>query len=138
MFLGTSRSMSERRHLPSTTLRVALPHVAFLLAFAIAMHQFVMATPAHAAIMPMMAHDMQMHGPMQTSPNCPLCPIHTIAVCPAVQAALLVGMSAVFFLAAMSVAIAFALRGTEPGVIASADWRPPPKCTLALLQTFRC
>lgn len=138
MFLGTPGSMSERHRLPIRILRSALLRVAFLLALIIAVHQFVMATSAHAAIMPMMDHDMQASPPMQNSPDCPYCPIHTTAVCPAVQAAFPVGMSAVFFLAAVSAAIAFSLRGTGPGVIASANWRPPPKCTLVLLQTFRC
>lgn len=130
--------MSERHCLPITISRSALSRVAFLLTFIIAMHQFVMATPAHEAIMPMMGHDMQVRGPMQDANNCPHCPIHTIVVCSAVQAALRAGVSALFFLAAVIATIAFFRRITEPGVIASADWRPPPQCTRVLLQTFRC
>ncbi len=129
--------MSERR-LPTTILRATFLRVAFLLAFVITVHQFVMATSAHEAIMPMMNHPMQTQGPIQDAHTCPYCPLHTTTICPAVQAILVAGMGVVFFLAVMIAAIAFFLRGAGAAVIASADWRPPPKCTLVLLQTFRC
>ncbi len=130
--------MSERR-LHSTTLRSTLPRVAFLLAFIIVAHQFVMATPAHEAIMPMMGHDMQASVPMQDFHNCPWCPSHTIAICPAVQAALPVGTAAVFSFVALIAASALFVRVTSgPGSTAFADWRPPPRHTLVLFQTFRC
>ncbi len=130
--------MSEQRRLPITTRHSALTRVAFLLALIIAVHQFVMATPAHEAIMPMMDRDAQASVPTQDSHDCPYCPVHTTAICPAVQAVLPHGMSAILLLFVALVTTAFFVSVIGPGVIASADWRPPPKSTRVLLQTFRC
>ncbi len=138
MFLGTSGSMSERCRLPIPTLRLALPRVAFLLVLIIVVHQFVMTTPAHQAIMPMTGHDMQASEPIQDFPRCPPCPVQSVAICSAVQAALPVGVNAGFLLLAVLVAVAFFVRVTGPGMIATADWRLPPRQTRVLFQTFRC
>ncbi len=138
MFLGTPGSMSERRRLPITILRSVLLRVAFLLALIIVVHQFVMATSAHAAIMPMMDRDAQASVPTQDSHDCLYCPVHTTAICPAVQALLPHGMSAILLLFVALVTTAFFVSVIGPGVIASADWRPLPKFTRVLFQTFRC
>lgn len=130
--------MNERCRFPITTLHSALTRVAFLLAFIIVAHQFVMATPAHEAIMPITGHNMQASVPMPDSHNCPCCPVHTTAICAAVQAALPIGTSAILLVVAALVATTFFVRDIRPGVIATADWRPPPRHTLVLFQTFRC
>jgi len=131
--------MNERCRFPITTLHSALTRVAFLFALIIVAHQFVMTTSAHEAIMPMTGHDMQVSVPMQDFHNCPWCPSHAIAICPAVQAALPVGTAAVFSLVALIAARALFVRATSgPGSIAFADWWPPPRHTLVLFQTFRC
>ena len=130
--------MNERCRLPITTLHSALTRVAFLFALIIVAHQFVMATPAHEAIMPMTGHDMQASVPMPDFHNCPGCPSHTIAICPAVQAALPISTNAMLLLVAALVATTFFVSAIRPGVIATADWRPPPRHTLILFQTFRC
>ncbi len=129
----------NERCLHNTKLRSTLPRVASLLVLIIVVHQYVMATPAHEAIMPMMGHDMQAVVPIQDSPNCPCCPVQTTAICPAVQAALPFGMAAVCcFVALIAVSALSVSVPTGPGIIAFADWRPPPKHTLVLFQTFRC
>ncbi len=141
MFLGTSGTMSERRHHSITILRSTLPRVAFLLAFVIAMHQFVMATPAHEAIMPMMDHDMQVSAPMQDSHGCPHCPIHTIAICPAMQAALPHGSGVfLFFFAGALIAAALVLpMPTTPQQRTPLyAWLWPPRRRRAFLQIFLC
>jgi len=129
--------MSEQR-LHSTPFRPTLLRVAFLLALIIVVHQSVMATPAHQAIMPMAGHDMQASAPMQESRSCPCCPVQSVAICPAVQAALPAGTETGFLLLAALVAMVFLVRITGPGVVVTADWRPPPRQMLALFQTFRC
>lgn len=131
--------MSERCCTPIRTLRSTLPRVAFLLALMIVVHQFVMATPMHYAIMPMTGHDMQASAPVQDSPRCPRCPARSVAICPAVQAALPVAMAIVLcFVALIAASALFVRLPTGPGIIAFADWRPPPRQTLVLFQTFRC
>ncbi len=138
-FLAHGYTMSEQRR-DSIPLRPTLLRVAFLLALIIVVHQAVMATPAHEAIMPMAGHDMQASAPMQESRSCPCCPVQSAAICPAVQAALPAGTETGFLLLLLAalVATAFIVRITGPGVVVTADWRPPPGQMLALFQTFRC
>ncbi len=109
------------------------------MALVIMLHQFVMATPAHSQIMPMTAHAAGASAPMQGTHDCP-CPTCTMTICPAVQATMPTptGTTVILLFVAAIVAIVLRSGSAGPTAIISPDWRPPPRQTLALFQTFRC
>lgn len=114
-------------------------HVALLVALALVVHQFVMATPAHLRAMPMAMPDR--HAALEMGYPCP-CPHETPAMlreCPAVEAALRIApLLALLWFAIALLAALTTPRPVGPLRATAADWRWPPRRRRALLQVFRC
>lgn len=99
-----------------------------------------MATPIHAQIMPMTDRGMQASAPPEG--HCPgPCPLHTIAICPAIQAALPHAPTILllwFTVAAIALALALRVPHVTHRATPLHAWLWPPDRRRALLQVFLC
>lgn len=118
-------------------LRPVLPRIGFLVALIITLHQFVMASPMHGQIMPMLVADSHMGAPMHGPCPAP-CPMRIAAICPVVQAALPAAAIAILLLLAITLIVRMVPALVWANVAGHTDWRPPPKRQRALLHVFRC
>ncbi len=126
----------SRTATPDRVANTTLPRVVALLALILIAHQFVMATPLHDEMMPMVSAMGHSSAVSQCDENASS-PLHTIAICPAVQAAL-PAATAFFLLMAGIIVVALSLAIPRLASFTIPDWRPPPRQTLVLFQIFRC
>lgn len=144
--------MMWQHHDRSDARQAKLTGVALLLVIVIALHQVVMASPLHAAIMPMaagMTHPatgQAAHAPTSTTMvdaaamsghGCDGCCPAAISTCPTVEAAQVFRSAgfAVSMVVAVAALVTFAATRAVP---CATDWRWPPNRRRALLQVFLC
>ncbi len=112
-----------------------------LLALVLTLHQFVMATPVHVRVMPMVATGPMGQSAASTAPMrgmCDHCPVSTATICPAVQAVFPAVIAALALLAALFLFRSFATTVSGSRTFVQAVWHPPPKDTLVRFQIRRC
>ena len=135
--LATRACMMKGLRIRIEKLRPILPRIEFLVALIITLHQFVMASPMHGQIMPMLVADSHasalMHGPC-TVP----CPMRIATICPVIQAALPAAADTILLLLAITLIVPLFVALMRANVAGQTNWHPPSKRQRDLIQVFRC